>query len=522
MIDFLIKSTTSLIVFLGFYYLFLENERMHNFKRYYLLFTVLISLIIPFINIQIIEIIPVVDKIEAEVLEKVSNPIEKVTFNEDEIQVSKKQSIFLYLFCGIYVLGALIMAIRFGKNYNELIFKSKSNTSIKYKNAQIVLINEKTLPYTFLNLIFLNKDDYYNKKIEDELFNHELVHVSQKHTIDILFIEILIILFWFNPILRLYKKAIQLNHEFIADDFIVKKYNDIPFYQKLLLNKGIETQENYLTSNLNYLVTKKRLIMMTKNTSKTISIIKAIAFVPVFAALLYFFSVKIIAQEKVITTEPIAKNSYQKELSENGSELNVVNTKHIIKIEENNKLTSIKPGDKHKQIIVIDAGHGGKDHGKKVDDVSESEIVEKIAKRIKSLNSNSNIEIILLREDDSFISLTDRVNRINEINPSILISLHINTSNHSDQNGVSAYVSSENEFYEKSIIIANKLIENISKYKLNKRETKDANLYVLKNSKCPSVTLEIGYLTNDNDREYLTTENGVNEISKGILNFLNQ
>lgn len=516
MIDFLIKSTVSLIVFIVFYYLFLENEKMNQFKRFYLLITIVISFIIPFINIEVIEIIPVVNKIEPETLEKTSEPIEKLVFNQDEFQIPKNQNIFPYLYWVIYALGLLIMAFRFGKNCLKLIIKAKSNPNLKFKKAKLILVDEKTLPYTFLNSIYINNKDYSNNKIEDELFNHELVHVSQKHTIDILFIEFLIILFWFNPILILYKKAIQLNHEFLADDFIIKEYNDIPFYQNLLLNKGMKLSGNYLASNLNYLVTKKRLIMMTKITSKRMSIIKSMAFLPVFASLFYFFSVNIIAQEKVIT---IKSNINSKSIeNENNLIATEINANPIDEIEE----SYVKPIINTKKTVVIDAGHGGKDLGKKVNDVFESEIVEKIAKKIKTLNTNSTVEIVLLREDDSFISLNDRVNKINEINPDMLISLHINTSSHVDQNGVSAYVCSENEFYEKSIFMANKLIENISKYKLNKGETKDTNLYLIKNSKCPAVTLEIGYLTNDMDREYLTSEMGINEISNGILNFLNQ
>lgn len=518
MIDFLIKSTVSLIVFIVFYYFFLENEKMNQFKRFYLLITIVISFIIPFINIEVIEIIPVVNKIEPETLEKTSEPIEKIIFNQDKFQIPKKQNIFPYLYWFIYVLGLLIMAFRFGKNCLKLIVKAKSNPNLKFKKAKLILVDEKTLPYTFLNAIYINNKDYSNNKIEEELFNHELVHVSQNHTIDILFIEFLITLFWFNPILILYKKAIQLNHEFLADDFIVNEYNDIPFYQNLLLNKGMKLSGNYLASNLNYLVTKKRLIMMTKITSRRMSIIKSIAFLPVFASLFYFFSVNIIAQEKVITIK--SKSNINSKSIENENKLiaTEINENPIDEIKE----SYIKPIINTKKIIAIDAGHGGKDLGKKVNDVFESEIVETIAKKIKSLNTNSTIEIVLLREDDSFISLNDRVNKINEINPDMLISLHINTSSHVDQNGVSAYVCSGNEFYEKSIIMANKLIENISKYELNKGETKDTNLYVLKKSKCPAVTLEIGYLTNNNDREYLTSENGVNEIANGILNFLNQ
>lgn len=521
MIDFLIKSFISLIVFLLFYYLFLEHEKMHQFKRFYLLITILISLIIPFVNVEIIEIIPVIHKIEPKTIEKVSNPIEKVIFNQEEFQQTNKQNLLQHLLLGFYILGLIIMAFRFGKNCIKLINKTKTNPIIKYKNAKLILVDEKTLPYTFLNAIYVNNKDYYNNKIENELFNHELVHVTQKHTIDILFIELLMIVFWFNPILKLYKKAIQLNHEFLADEEIVKKYNDIPFYQNLILNKGIEFPKNYLTSNLNYLVTKKRLIMMTKNTSKRMSIIKSIAFLPVFAGLFYFFSINIIAKEKVITMDSNS-NFNSKKIEDQNKFISTENTNSIDPIEEGNSLNNIKSVNKTKKIIVIDAGHGGKDHGKKVNDVFESEIVEKIAKKIKLLNANNNIEIVLLREDDSFISLNERVNRINEINPNMLISLHINSSNNLEENGVHAYVSSENEFYEKSLLLANKMIDNISKYKLNKGDTKDANLYVLKNSKCPAVTLEIGYLTNDNDREYLTSESGVNEITNGILNFLNQ
>jgi beta-lactamase regulating signal transducer with metallopeptidase domain len=72
-----------------------------------------------------------------------------------------------------------------------------------------------------LNTIFINQDDYHNRKIE-ELYTHELIHVTKKHSIDILIIETLKVLFWFNPIFIFYKRAIQLNHEFLADEKVVK------------------------------------------------------------------------------------------------------------------------------------------------------------------------------------------------------------------------------------------------------------------------------------------------------------
>ncbi|CAM4330478.1 N-acetylmuramoyl-L-alanine amidase [Flavobacterium terrigena] len=649
MIDFLIKSTISLIVFLGFYHLVLEREKMHQFNRFYLLISIFISLAIPFFTFEIIEVIPVVKNIEPIIVNSIPSVLDQNSIQEKVIPIQETTNYLPFIIWGIYGIISFIFLLRFGKNWKKLMIKSKINPVVKYKNANLILVEEKTLPYTFLNSIFINFDDYYNRNIENELFTHELVHVTQKHTLDILFIEFLKVIFWFNPILILYKKAIQLNHEFLADEEIVKTYNNVPFYQNLLLQKGSCNQTIYLASNLNYLVTKKRLIMMTKNTSQKLAVLKKIAVVPILAGLIYFFCIEIIAQEKVINVNSELKNT---EITEKDkirdryySNVRVIirdDSKKVVKIDKmyeeltleekrlhldfipeainekkvtnefynklvssndiavrinetpikNSELSKYKPTDfkhhtytrmyrrgdlkgiksdyhytlytndyfdkhlknnhlkfgndtikiigvnykdaksyvayetksntKNQKIIVIDAGHGGKDHGAKINEELESKIVESLAKKIKALNVNEDFKIILLREDDSFVSLSERVNKINEINPSLVISLHLNASTNIKENGVNAYVSSQNEFYEKSLITANKLIDNISNRNLAKGGVKDANLYIIKNSKCPAVLLEVGYLSNENDKAYITSENGKNEIANKIFEFLKQ
>jgi N-acetylmuramoyl-L-alanine amidase len=502
------------------------------------------------------------------------------------------------------------------------------------------------------------------------LYTHELVHVTQKHSLDILFIELLKVIFWFNPIFIFYKKAIQLNHEFLADDEIVKTYNNVPFYQNLLLQKNSNIQTIYLASNLNYLVTKKRLIMMTKSTSEKIATIKKLAIAPILSGLIYFFCIEIVAQEKVDTVKTDTKNSkitdkdkirdryysgvyvnlideknnrkevilyedlsledrrkyldfvpemmIEKEIPEplfekmksknmavwiNGK----VKTKEEIKkykrtdfsyytysfvhknarskrfpqeyqytlytkqyFDENLKNSHLhysndtikmvfmnqknknwgkvqktlipknavdtlvwyskdKDGyniyvndHKRKKIIVIDAGHGGEDYGAKINDEIESKIVESISKKIKLLNVKDEIEIVLLREDDSYIGLNERLKTINKINPDLLISLHINSSNIAEKNGIQAYVSKDNIYYEESLESANSLIDKISNEKLKKGEVNNANFFIIKNSNCPALTLEIGYLSNNNDREYVTSEKGKNEIANRIYQVIKQ
>lgn len=114
---------------------------------------------------------------------------------------------------------------------------------------------------------------------------------------DILFIEIVKTIFWFNPVFILYKRAIQLNHEFLADEKVVASYNNAPFYQQLLLSKADGNRIIFLTSNLNYSLTKKRLIMMTKTTSASVKMLKQLALLPLLTTLIFFLCTKTVAQE---------------------------------------------------------------------------------------------------------------------------------------------------------------------------------------------------------------------------------
>ncbi|RTY99974.1 regulatory sensor-transducer, BlaR1/MecR1 family protein [Flavobacterium sp. RSP49] len=292
MSDFLIKSTITLFVLLAVYYLFLEKEKTHVFNRFYLLFSLVFSMVIPFITIEVIQ----------EIAQPAVNP--------GNIQILQGTAVILeetnYLAIGLWSLYAvvtLVLAIRFISNIIKISSKMKSNTAIAYKNAKLVLVPEKTLPHTFLNTIFINKTEYNNREIEAELYTHELTHVTQKHTLDILFIELLKTVFWFNPIFIFYKKAIQLNHEFLADEKVVISYNNVPYYQSLLLSKANENQTFYLASNLNYLITKKRLLMMTKTTSKTEALLKKAMLIPVVTALLFLLCTKVVAQETNVKKE---------------------------------------------------------------------------------------------------------------------------------------------------------------------------------------------------------------------------
>lgn len=170
---------------------------------------------------------------------------------------------------------------------------------------------------------------------------------------------------------------------------------------------------------------------------------------------------------------------------------------------------------KEKKVVVIDAGHGGTDLGATREGVSEKEIVLNVAKKIKALNQNQNLEIILTREDDSYPSLTQRTGKINELKPDYTISLHVNNSPRTttDSKGMEVFVQ-ENEVSKK---LANKFSEKFQATKI-----RTGNLHILRESKVPTILLELGFMNNPEEREYLGSEKGQTETAEKILKFIDE
>ena len=119
-----------------------------------------------------------------------------------------------------------------------------------FDQAKLVLIEKDVIPHSFLNNIFLNKKHYLEGRIEKEILAHELAHVKQYHSFDILLAQSFQCIFWFNPLFRFYTKAIQLNHEFLADESVVRSTANQLVYQQLLLSKASGKERFSLASPL--------------------------------------------------------------------------------------------------------------------------------------------------------------------------------------------------------------------------------------------------------------------------------
>jgi N-acetylmuramoyl-L-alanine amidase len=176
-----------------------------------------------------------------------------------------------------------------------------------------------------------------------------------------------------------------------------------------------------------------------------------------------------------------------------------------------------------KQInVVIDAGHGGEDFGVIQDETTEKLIVEQVINKIKTFNKNKNIVIHFTRSTDKFIPLKDRTDFINTIKPDLVLSLHVNASPNSNTSGIEFYVSKESNSYEKSNLIAENFQTTFLKSNYKVAEIKNANFYILKNSEVPAVIMELGYLTNENDKKNLANNNEQNQIAKKIIECISE
>ena len=305
---YIIKIILCSALFLFVYFLFLEKEKMYRFNRFYLLFIIAFSLMAPFITFHIEKNtpLPIVNDFVLSPVDMVPDaiPLQNISKIETPQKNLNSQEILLLVYWSITV----FLLTMFVRNLFKMYSKIKSKKYISYKGSRLILIEENLTPHSFLNYMFLSKTAFEKGEIEEEILCHELTHIKQYHTIDILLIELVAIFFWFNPFIYLYKRAIKLNHEFLADEGVINKFQNLPAYQYLLIDKTSQQKALAVTSQFNFLITKKRLIMITKRTRPKIAFLKYCLVVAVLIAAIFAFSAKsIVAQEIKDTAKPITQ-----------------------------------------------------------------------------------------------------------------------------------------------------------------------------------------------------------------------
>lgn len=307
---YLLKSAACLTLFFVFYKLVLENTSIHTFKRFFLFGSLVASFLIPFITftsyVEVSPIAPIYDE-----------TTQQINYPEIEKNVNY-WSLFLWT---LYSLGVLFFSLKFFRNLFNLIKQIRKNPKYQHRNFIHVLLSKAIIPHTFFNYIFLNKKQFENHEIPQEVIFHEETHARQKHSLDILFVELLQIVFWFNPLLHFIKRSIKLNHEFLADRAVLNAGAETSAYQKILL--AFSSPPSYrdattpsLAHSLNYSSIKKRFTLMKTHTSKRAIWLRSLLILPLLSVLIYGFSTNEVIQKTEQNTELKKEKATEEEIAE--------------------------------------------------------------------------------------------------------------------------------------------------------------------------------------------------------------
>ncbi len=473
----------------SYYHVVLRNKKFHRYNRFYLLAAAGLSVLIPLLNI------PVYFS-EAETESSVVYNTLRVfaTTETDEgvtvyAGVPNKTSWFTtaHIFQLVYITIAIVVLLRVIFSLMKIRRIIRQHPVEKIENISFLNTDEPGTPFSFFRWLFWNRKIELNSEKGEQIFRHELFHIEQKHSLDILFFEFLTVAGWFNPFFHLMKRETKAIHEFLADQFAVNENNRWD-YAELLLMQVLNTNQKLVHPFFHNQI-KRRIAMITSPQKTSHQYLRKLMVLPVtaIAVMLFAFSYK-------------------------SNHSSIANTETA-----------------SKKLILIDIGHGGSDPGAMgIDGTKEKDIALSIAHHIKELNKNLGFNIEFTREGDMLPDLKARI-KAGEDQPSLFLSLHINSSPDNNRNGIEVYIPNNGHpFSRESQQLGTALLNQLQTvYTVeNKLLQRSKSVWVLENSNCPAALLEVGYISNNNDLRFFAKSENQELVAEKILSaistYLNQ
>lgn len=542
---YLLKASVCLLLFFATYKLLLSKLTFFKFNRIYLLTTLLISFGIPALTIE--------HKQEVIVQQPVLNSA--ITYSNDQTfehdftdgdmtgdSISWTEvAEYTYLFIvGVLVIRSLIMM-----GYIKRSLR-KSMVSI-IDSVILVSADSKIKNCSFFNKIII--DSSLSEHERELVLRHESVHVNQAHVIDKLIVNLATCILWLNPIIYLWRSEIDNNHEFLADETTAETTNK-GRYALLLLNLAMPSN-SLIVNSFSKLPLKNRIMMLYKKPDSGFRKLTYLIVIPVISICCFaFVNKKDVLVRKVVTiTSRVGKQSNGIKKLTTTLPKNIENTvsKPVIAdtiIGNNqtflsadfikNKL-SLDEATKHKTIdgelrdlvvnrelvLVVDAGHGGKDGASKsLSGIAEKDLNLRAAKILGEEANKRNIRVLLTRDRDKMIPLRDR---LPVESATAFISIHHNSVPKPNIKvpfeGIEVIVSKQNPNIKYAEQFGFSVLKSLNElHGLVVRDSlKDANLLLLRESKVPAIVIELGNISSNKSLAYFSDEKNLRIISNLIL-----
>lgn len=276
-----IKVAICLAAFYLFYKLLLSRDTFHAFNRATLLLLMLLSLVLPFVNISVDEPTVAYDgMVQIEQLLAMGVV--------DDGPAPSGPTLIQVLFA-IYIIGVALFLV--GEicslvRLHRLISGKYSVTTAD--GIKIVVIDDDVAPFSWFNNIVISRSDYESGR--SEILIHEKAHIARRHSLDIMLCNMLLIFQWFNPAAWLLRRELQNIHEYEADEAVIQSGADASEYQLLLIRKAVGERLFSMANNLNHNSLKKRITMMLIKKSNPWNRAKILLTVPVAAVAVVAFA----------------------------------------------------------------------------------------------------------------------------------------------------------------------------------------------------------------------------------------
>jgi len=234
--------------------------------------------------------------------------LETIVVSPDKLAVTINENINLFqILAKVYFTGTAFFLLKFLFILGRTGLLVHKNGHTVHKGVKITCTHKGTTPFSFFNRIFIGYIITDQKKLEIIVL-HEKVHIRQKHSVDLLILELISIFQWYNPFIWFYKSSLKSLHEFLADKGVLQEGINKVEYQSMLVNQTFEMQINYLFNSFNHSLIKRRFFMMSKSKTNRIALLKMILVFPMAIALTVLFSITV---SKRITAQenPVKSNS---------------------------------------------------------------------------------------------------------------------------------------------------------------------------------------------------------------------
>ena len=299
---FLLKASSGIVLFYLIYWFFLRKETFYTANRWFLLIALFAAIFLPIFPFQY-SVLADPENSET-VLKSISDTFKNIPVGTTS-EIPDKQFNWQQAVLMIYITGAALFLLRL-LIQTFILIRLMIKHRIKSLDGIRVVENEKYgLPFSFFNVLFYNPK-FHTQEDLPEILAHEKVHIRENHWFDLLFIELLTVIFWFNPFIWFFEHSIKQNHEYLADKGVLAQGHNAGRYQALLINQLMGMQIIGITNNLNFALNTNRLKMMTKKkTSRWIGIKFALA-LPAIALLLFAFAEPNYKAKNATTENPIS------------------------------------------------------------------------------------------------------------------------------------------------------------------------------------------------------------------------